>query len=238
MTEATAFRQIPRPDPAELKILRGIPAADLHDEMSPVEQRLQLMHHSMRPVLPSKRFFGPAVTAYCMPGDNLMMHAALFVAQPGDVLIVSNGGVAHGALWGGNATRQAVRKGLAALVADGPIRDIAQIRNSDFGVWSTSIAIGRPSKSMPGTLNVPVMCAGVLVHPGDIIVGDEDAVIVLAPAQVQSLAAAARARIERDERTQVAIAGGATLFERLGGEDAMRKLGLDMVDGTWRDRGS
>ncbi|MBM3348055.1 MAG: RraA family protein, partial [Betaproteobacteria bacterium] len=180
-----------------------------------------------------KCFVGPAVTAYCTPGDNLMMHAALYYAEKGDVLVISNGGVPHGALWGGNATVQAVRSGVAALVIDGPARDIAQVRDGHFGVWATSHTVSKPGKEAPGSVNTPITCAGVRVCPGDIVVGDEDSVIVIDPKDVERLAKAARARMERDRVMQDKIAAGSTLFEHLHGDEQLRKVGAVVSDGPW-----
>lgn len=235
MSRTVIHRRIPRPSPALIELLRGIPVADLHDEMSVIDRRCRLMSPAMRPLLPGKAFVGPAVTAYNTAGDNLMMHAALYYAAPGDVLVVSNGGVAHGALWGGNATIQAVRKGIAAVVADGPVRDIAQVRENAFGVWSTCISVSKPGKEAPGTVNVPIHCAGVIVNPGDIVVGDEDGIIVVDPADAERIATRARARIERDARMQASIARGATLFEEIGGPKQLAALDAEIIDRAWNE---
>jgi 4-hydroxy-4-methyl-2-oxoglutarate aldolase len=231
--KTVVYRKIPRPQPSLIETLRGIPVADLHDEMDPVQRRLRLMHHSMRPLFPSAPFVGPAVTAYNTPGDNLMMHTALYYAEKGDVIVVSNGGIPHGALWGGNASIQAVRRGVVALVADGPVRDTAQVKDLAVAVWSTSITVSKPGKEAPGMVNVPINCAGVLVSPGDIVVGDEDGVIVIDPADAERLAAAARARIKRDDVMQTAIAKGSTLFEQIGCEDRLKALNAVVADGPW-----
>ena len=233
MSQSVVYRKIPRPDPALIEMLRGIPVADLHDEMNVIDRRQRLMSTGMRSLLPGKSFVGPAVTAYCTPGDNLMMHAALYYAEKGDVLVVSNGGVPHGALWGGNATIQAVRRGVAALVVDGPVRDLAQVRDGDFCVWSTSHTVSKPGKEAPGSVNTPIACAGVMVNPGDIVVGDEDSVIVIDPRDVERLVTAARARIERDRIMQEKIAAGSTLFEQLNGAEQLRKVGAVVSDGPW-----
>ncbi len=233
MSESIVYRQIPRPAPALIEMLRGIPVADLHDEMDPIDRRQRLMSTALRPLLPRKSFVGPAVTAYCTPGDNLMMHTSLFYAQRGDVLVISNGGVVHGALWGGNASIQANHKGVAAVVVDGPVRDTAGVRECNLGVWSTSVSVTKPGKEAPGTVNMPVNCAGVRVRPGDIIVGDEDGVIVIDPADVERLVKAARARIARDAVMQAAIAAGSTLFEGLSGAKQLEKVGARVLDGPW-----
>jgi 4-hydroxy-4-methyl-2-oxoglutarate aldolase len=233
MSETVVYRSIPRPAKSLIDSLRGIPVADLHDEMSPLDRKQRLMSASLRPVFPGATFIGPAVTAFNTPGDNLMMHTALFLAEAGDVLVLSNGGVEAGALFGDNAVIQAQRKGVVALVADGPIRDTDGIRRLQFPAYSTSISVSKPSKAMPGTVNVPIVCAGVMVRPGDIVVGDSDGVIVIPPSEVERIVAAAKARIERDKAMHVAIAGGSTLFQELGGEEALKKVGAVIHDGHW-----
>jgi len=233
LTDARIHRDIPRPDPALIECLRGIPVADLHDEMSALEQRVRLMAPAMRPVAPGRWFAGPAVTSFNPPGDNLMMHASLYFARAGDVLVATNGGVAFGALWGGNATQQALRKGLAGAVVDGPVRDTATIRELGFPACATMVSVSHPTKEQAGTVNLPVTCAGVVVNPGDIVVGDDDGVVVIAPDDVPRIAAAARARAGRDRALQAAVAAGSTIFEQMNGAATLERLGLRVHDGAW-----
>lgn len=209
MTDARIHRDIPRPDPALIECLRGIPVADLHDEMSALEQRVRLMAPAMRPVVPGRWFAGPAVTSFNPPGDNLMMHASLYFARAGDVLVATNGGVAFGALWGGNATQQALRKGLAGAVVDGPVRDTATIRELGFPACATMVSVSHPTKEQAGTVNLPVTCAGVVVNPGDIVVGDDDGVVFIAPHEAEAVAAASRRKLTEEATTMDAIARGA-----------------------------
>jgi 4-hydroxy-4-methyl-2-oxoglutarate aldolase len=237
MSESIVYRQIPRPSADLIASLRGIAVADLHDEMSPIDRRCRLMAPSMRPLLPGRAVVGPAMTAFNTPGDNLMMHTALYLAERGDVLVVSNGGVPYGALWGGNATVQATQKGVVGIVIDGPARDTAQVRGHEgFGVWSTSVSVGKPGKEAPGSVNIPVLCGGVLVNPGDIVVADDDGVIVIDPQDVERLVRAARARMGRDEVMQASIHNGNTLFEQLSGLKQLEKVGAEIRDGHWRER--
>lgn len=234
MTETHIYRTIPRPDPALIDALRGIPVADLHDELSAVDRKVRLLAPTLRPVIEGVRIVGPAVTAFNSPGDNLMMHTALFYAQRGDVLVLSNGGASNGALWGDNASTQAKRNGVAGVLADGPVRDIDGLRKQGVPVWSTIISPTRPTKAMPGAVNVPIVCAGVLVHPGDIIVADSDGAIVVPWSEALRIAEAARARIAKDARMQKAIESGSSLFEEIGCPAALERLGAAMHDEPWR----
>lgn len=234
MTETQIYREIPRPEPALIEALRGIPVADLHDELSAVDRKVRLMAPALRPVIEGVRIVGPAVTAFNSPGDNLMMHTALYLAQRGDILVLSNGGAPNGALWGDNASTQAKHKGVAGVIADGPVRDLDGIRHQGVPVWSTIVSVTRPMKTMPGAVNVPIVCAGVLVSPGDIIVADTDGAIVVPWSEALRIAEAARARIARDARMQEAIAGGSTLFEEIGCPASLERLGAVIQDGVWR----
>jgi len=234
MAESIVHRRIRRPDPALVALLEGIPVADLHDELNAVDRKVRLMAPTMRPVIEGVAIVGPAVTAFNTPGDNLMMHTALSLAQAGDVLVVANGGVANGSLWGENASIQAKRNGVAGVIADGAIRDVDGIRRQGIPVWATSISPTRPTKAMPGTVNLPIVCAGVTVHPGDIVVADTDGVIVVPEHEVRRVADAARARIARDRAMHEAIARGSTLFKEIGCDAALQKIGAIVIDEPWR----
>ncbi len=123
---------------------------------------------------------------------------------------------------------------MVAAVIDGPTRDLAQVREVGFSVWSTSISVTRPYKQAAGFVNMPLYCAGVWVRPGDIVVGDEDSVIVIDPKDAERLAKAAKARIARDEKMQAAIRNGSTLFEEIGCPDKLSDLRAEIRDGPWR----
>jgi 4-hydroxy-4-methyl-2-oxoglutarate aldolase len=232
--ESVIYRRIPRPDPAIVDALRDIPVADLHDELNAVDRKSRMLSHKVRPVIDGARIVGPAVTAFNTPGDNLMMHTALYYAQRGDVLVFSNGGMPNGSLWGENASMQAKRIGVAGVVVDGPVRDIDGIRRQGIPIWSSIISPTRPTKTMPGTVNVPISCGGVTVFPGDLIVADSDGVIVVPVGEALRIAEAARARIARDVRMQERIAAGSTLFQEIGCEAALQKIGAVIHDDVWR----
>jgi 4-hydroxy-4-methyl-2-oxoglutarate aldolase len=227
------YAEIPRVDPALLARLKDISVADLHDALD-VDWRLRtLMAPQMRALVPGVHFVGQAVTAFCPAGDNLMMHAGLFLARPGDVLVVSNGGIPLGALWGDNAGLQARNKGIAAVVVDGPIRDTDALRRMQFPVWSTHVSVSTPSKDKLGSVNVPIQCGGVLVNPGDIVVGDGDGVLVLPPAIIPVIAKRAGERAAKDAKLRAAIEAGGTLFETLAFDKSLEALGGTIQQRSW-----
>src|SRR5215469_835207 len=135
---------------------------------------------------PSPRVAGPAFTVMCAPGDNLMLHAAIYRAAPGSVLVVAAGDADH-AVAGGNVCAVAQRRGIAAFVVDGVIRDLAEVRDAGFPVFARGVVPVAGVKAAIAPLNEPVRCGGVLVRAGDIVVADDDGVLVV-PAERSALA--------------------------------------------------
>jgi regulator of RNase E activity RraA len=159
------------------------------------------MDITVRPLWsPVPRVAGPAFTVRCPPGDNLMLHAAVHRAPPGAVIVVESGDLHH-ALAGGNVCAVAQRRGVAAFVADGLIRDLAEVRGLGFPVFARGVIPFPGSKKAVEPLNGPVRCAGVTVHAGDVVVADEEGIVVVPAARVQDTLTAARAKLaeEADE---------------------------------------
>jgi regulator of RNase E activity RraA len=143
------------------------------------------------------RLVGPAYPVQCAPGDNLMLHAAIYRAPPGSVIVVKAGDVDY-AVAGGNVCAVAQRRGVAGFVVDGAIRDIAEVRGRRFPVLARGVIPIPGGKDAVSALDRPVRCGGVQVVPGDIVVGDEEGVVVVARARADDVLRAARARAERD----------------------------------------
>jgi len=133
--------------------------SDLHEAMGRPACQMQTMSPAMRSLLEGVRIAGPAITAFCPPGDNLMMHRALYLGQKGDVLVVAS--PEAGAQWGDVAAYYALRKGLAGVVVDGYIRDVDELRAMRSPVWATKIGPSSPQKAGHGLVNAPIVCAGV-----------------------------------------------------------------------------
>jgi 4-hydroxy-4-methyl-2-oxoglutarate aldolase len=227
------YSRIPLPDPDLVAEAGKHAIADLHETLGPVQGRMSLMGPRMRPLLEGRRISGAAVTSYNFPGDNLMIHVALNVAARGQILVLANGGGHQGALWGEVACTFAAKKGIAGVVADGPIRDIDALREMDFPVWSTSISPSHPEKRGPGSVNVPIVVDGVLVEPGDVIVADGDGVLVIPQVHLRRAVEGARARAEREVAVRARIAAGDSLYEIMNIEAAVRAAGIEQVDATW-----
>jgi 4-hydroxy-4-methyl-2-oxoglutarate aldolase len=161
-------------------------------------ERAQVMDLGLRPLWPAApRLAGPAYTVRCAPGDNLMLHAAIYRAEPGSVIVVECGDLEY-ALAGGNVCAVARRNGIAGFVLDGVMRDLAEVRDLAFPVYARGLVPIPGIKETVTPLNEPVRCGGVLVHPGDVVVADEDGVVVVPSARQEELLAGAKAKLAEE----------------------------------------
>lgn len=172
---------------------KDVPPTTLADLLG----RAQVMDSGIRPLWNSPRVAGPAYTVRCVPGDNLMLHAAIYRAEPGSVIVVESGDVDY-ALAGGNVCAVAQRRGVAAFVVDGVIRDLGEVREAGFPVFSRGVIPIPGTKKKAGALGEPARVGGVLVHPGDIVVADEEGVVVTPAARREEILAAARAKLAKE----------------------------------------
>jgi regulator of RNase E activity RraA len=181
-------------DASTATAFRDIPTTTLADLLG----REHVMDIGIRPLWqPVPRVAGPAFTVRCPPGDNLMLHAAIHRAGPGSVVVVESGDLDH-ALAGGNVCAVAQRRGIAAFVADGLIRDLAEVRQLGFPVFARGVIPIPGGKSEVRPHNEPVRCGGVLVGPGDIVVADEEGVVTVPAARAEEITAAARAKLAKE----------------------------------------
>ncbi|MFY4719289.1 RraA family protein [Streptomyces sp. LaBMicrA B280] len=173
---------------------QDIPTTTLADLLG-VEQVMDL---GIRPLWgPGPRLAGPAFTVSCPPGDNLMLHAAVHRAAPGSVIVVESGDLSY-ALAGGNVCAVAQRHGIAGFVADGVIRDLAEVRDLGFPVFARGIVPIPGVKEAVTPFGLPVRCGGVRVEAGDVVVGDEEGVIAVPAARADDILTAARAKLAKE----------------------------------------
>ena len=206
--------------------------ADLHEAMGRPACLAATMAHEMRPVVEGLRIAGPAITAFCAAGDNLMMHRALSLAREGDVLVIRCAG--PGAQWGDVAAYYGMKKGLAGIVVDGYVRDTDELRAMRSPVWATRIGPSSPQKSGHGIVNAPVVCGGVTVMPGDLVVADGDGVIVLPRAAAPEIVARALERTQREAGQRAEIDAGGAPWRMHGGAAGYAKLDVEEIDAPWR----
>ena len=218
------FRILPMPARPAKKLVKAFAAmvtAHLSDNMN----RMVAGGAALRPMHRGGKLCGPAFTVKAAPGDNLMVHKAIDIAAPGDVIVVDAGGVVTGAIIGDIMTSLAQKRGLAGMVIYGAIRDAAEIRSRSFPVYACGITHRGPYKNGPGEINVPVALDGMVVHPGDIIVGDSDGVVAVPQAHAEEILALARTQLAKETATLKAIASGKV--DRSWVDEQLRRLGCD-----------
>ncbi|EFL33096.1 4-carboxy-4-hydroxy-2-oxoadipate aldolase/oxaloacetate decarboxylase [Streptomyces viridochromogenes DSM 40736] len=180
---------------ADVNTFTDIPTTTLADLLG----REQVMDIGIRPLWgPVPRVAGPAFTVRCPPGDNLMLHAAIHRAAPGSVVVVESGDLDY-ALAGGHVCAVARRRGVAAFVADGLIRDLAEVREMRFPVFARGVIPIPGAKSAVRPLGERVRCGGVAVDAGDVVVADEEGVVVVPAARIEETHTAARAKLAKEE---------------------------------------
>jgi regulator of RNase E activity RraA len=209
----------PRPDTALIDAFRGLASSNIADALG--------RFGFMDPGIQSRSGFplcGLAVTVNARPADNLMVHKALQVAQPGDIVVVSTGGNTNSAVFGELMCRTAIAAKLGGLVVDGAIRDVEGITALSFPAYSRSVSPGACDKDGPGEINVPVSCGGTVVSAGDLIVGDRDGIAVVPRAHVSEVLGRVRELVKK-ESARVAEIDAGTIF-KAEIDDALRKKGI------------
>ncbi|HEX2726637.1 MAG TPA: RraA family protein [Beijerinckiaceae bacterium] len=217
------FQVNPTPNALDLsavELLRGIPTAILSDNMA----RLFAVGPALRPYHGGAALVGSALTVRTRPGDNLMVHKAVDMAQPGDVIVVDAGGDLTNAIVGEILIALARRRGVAGYVVDGAVRDVDAIAASDFPVYARGVTHRGPYKDGPGEINVTVSVGGQTIAPGDVVVGDGDGVLAVPRKAAARIAELARAQMGREAATLRAIADGS--IDRSWVDDTLRAKGL------------
>lgn len=193
-----------RVDASLIEAFRSVPVANVSDCMT----RMTAAGARLRPFSRETRLAGPAITVKTRPGDNLMIHKALEIAQPGDVIVVDGGGDLSNALIGELMTTYAQKRGLAGFVINGAIRDLDVIGAGALPVFAAGITHRGPYKDGPGEINVPVAIDGMVIHPGDLIVGDADGVLCVPFDDAAALLEAGRKKTQAEHVTLQQIAAG------------------------------
>ena len=196
----------------ELEPWRAVPPAVISDELN----RTGAMAAAIAPLAPGMAFAGQALTVQTMVGDNAPLHYGLATAWPGAAIVVDARGHIDTAVWGGILTYAAVKRGVAAVIVDGAVRDVAELRESGIAVFARGAVPGGPHKGWGGAVNVPIQCGGVAVNPGDLVVGDDDGIVVVAAAQMPGLYDRCTARIAKEREIIKRIDAGATTVELQG----------------------
>ena len=218
-------RNFERPAKELVEAFREIPVANIDDNMG----RIAAVDASIFPLNPNAKILGTAFTVNAPAGDNLLFHKALDMAQPGDVIVLANKGSLSRSLCGEIMSNYAKSRGLAGIIIDGCIRDSAALRELDFPVYAKGVTPNGPYKNGPGEMNFPVSFAGIIINPGDIIVGDADGLLVIRPEDAEELAKKAKAWHDSEEKQ---LEGILTKGEwvRPWVDDKLKEVGFEFVD--------
>jgi RraA family protein len=220
--EQPGFRILPHADtdPALVALFSGVPASIVSDNLNRLRGTWGLAPHHR----PGVSLLGTALTVRVRSGDNLMIHKALQLGRPGDVLVVDGDGCVDRALFGDIMKNVARMRGFAGIVIDGAIRDVASYRDDDFPCYARAVCHRGPYKEGPGEINVPVSISGVVVNPGDIVLGDDDGVVFISPREAHAIAEASRRKTAAEAATLESIARRA--YDDAWIDETLRAKGL------------
>ncbi|MBR1457546.1 MAG: RraA family protein [Oscillospiraceae bacterium] len=223
------FTEIPRPDKELVERFRGLPVANIGDNMN----RIYCVDPAIKS-LNGRPLLGVAYTIHAPSGDNLFLHKALELAQPGDVIVIAAGGPER-SYFGELMMMDAQNHGYAGVVVDGYARDLDGISKLDMPVYARGINPQGPYKNGPGEINVPIACGGQVVFPGDIVIGDEDGLIFVRPCDAEGILAKTVQQHAKEDGLAAAYEQGSTQpsYSPEIREQTLANLKVDVIEGCW-----
>ena len=223
----TVVRKIRRADAAAIASLGRLGVATVHE----AQGRTGLMQPYMRPLWRGTRIAGSAVTALCHPGDNWMIHVAVEVLMPGDVLVVACSSESTDGAFGELLATSLKARGAKGVVLDMGCRDAHEISEMKFPLWSRAISAKGTVKATIGSVNAPVVCAGAQVNPGDVVVADDDGVVIVPRARAEAVAKAGEDREKKEAASRARLEKGELGLDLYGMRQALEDKGLKYIDG-------
>jgi RraA family protein len=221
------FRIVPRRrkvSEASVASFRSLPVSNVSDVMS----RMAAAGPTLRPMHAGGVLSGPALTVKTRPGDNLMVHKAIDIAEPGDVIVVDAGGDLTNAIIGEMMVAHAAKRGVAGFVINGSIRDFATIHKGNLPVYAAGVTHRGPYKDGPGEINSTISIAGMIIEPGDLILGDDDGLVCVPFDSVQAVMSDAQAKQKAEVAQMASIKAGTV--NRQWVDQALQKLGCEIVN--------
>lgn len=219
---AVVDRTTKRADPSHVHTLATFGVATIHE----AQGRTGLMQSRLRPLFRGVRIAGTALTCEVSPGDNSSIHVAGDVARPGDLLVVTPTSPCDDGYFGELLATHMVARGVVALVIDAGVRDVADLTTMSFPVWSSAISARGTVKETPGNVQVPLVCAGVAVSPGDVVVADDDGVVVVAREDALEVIAECRVREAKEQAHRKLLAAGEGTLDLFGLRQKFLDAGL------------
>ena len=225
MSEGVVVRNVPRVDADVLAELGAAGVATVHEAGG-----AGLLDPGMRPIQDGARIAGSAVTVSCAPGDNIMIHAAVEVIEPGDILVVSTTSPSTNGMFGELLATSVMARGCVGVVVDAGVRDISDLRRLGLPVWSRAVHASGTVKATPGSVNVPIVCGGATVGPGDVVVADDDGVVVVERRRALQVLEAARERLKRETEVRARLAAGELGVDFYGFRERLEAMGVRWID--------
>lgn len=226
MGDHVIVREIERTDPSVIAGLGQAGVATVYE----AQGQHGLLDHAIEPIQRGARIAGSAVTVLSAPGDNLLVHAAVETVRPGDVLVVALTAPGIHGMVGDLLATSLMAHGCIGLVTDSAVRDTADLREIGFPVWARAIHSAGTVKANPGSVNVPVVCGGASIAPGDVIIADDDGVVVVPRGTAPDALEASHQRLLKEEATRAKLAAGELGVDFYGLRAKLDELGVEYRD--------
>ena len=225
-------KNVPCPDPALLQQLGQFGVATVHE----AQGRTGLLAPYLRPIYSGAKASGSALTVLAHPGDNIMLHVAAEVCRPGDLIVIALSSENSDGMLGELLATSFRARGAVGVIIDAGCRDVAEMSKMGFPVWSKAVSAKGTVKATLGSVNVPVVCAGAVVYPGDAILADDDGVVTVPASELETVVQAAQQREEREAKVRARLAAGELGLDIYGMRPKLEQLGLLYADAAESDK--